>query len=69
MLDKALTTTDQAAREKIWGDIDQAVMENASVLPGIWAKGLLYRPPNLTNMFINDGFGMFDYTTLGTTKK
>jgi len=69
MLDKALTTTDQAAREKIWGDIDEAVMQNASVLPGIWAKGLLYRPPNLTNMFINDGFGMFDYTTLGTTKK
>ncbi len=69
MLDKALTTTDQAAREKIWGDIDQAVMENASVLPGIWAKGLLYRPPNMTNMFVNDGFGMFDYTTLGTTKK
>jgi peptide/nickel transport system substrate-binding protein len=69
MLDKALTTTDQSAREKIWGDIDQAVMENASVLPGIWAKGLLYRPPNLTNMFVNNGFGMYDYTTLGTTKK
>ena len=69
MLDKALQTTNISAREKIWGNIDQAVMENASVLPGIWAKGLLYRPPNLTNMFVNDGFGMFDYTTLGTTKK
>jgi peptide/nickel transport system substrate-binding protein len=39
------------------------------VLPGIWAKGLLYRPPDLTNIFVNDGFGMYDYTTIGTTKK
>ena len=68
MLDTALQTTDIAAREKIWGQIDAAVMANASVLPGIWAKGLLYRPANLTNMFVNDGFGMYDYTTLGTTK-
>jgi len=68
-LDKALTTTDVSAREKIWGQIDNDVMANASVLPGIWAKGLLYRPKDLTNMFINNGFGMYDYTTLGTTKK
>jgi peptide/nickel transport system substrate-binding protein len=68
MLDKALQTTDISAREKIWGDIDQAVMENASVLPGVWVKGLLYRPPTLTNVFVNNGFGMYDYTTIGTTK-
>lgn len=65
LLDKALQTTDTSAREKIWGDIDQKVMENAAVLPGVWAKGLLYRPPTLTNVFVNDGFGMYDYTVLG----
>jgi peptide/nickel transport system substrate-binding protein len=69
LLDKAFATTDTAAREKIWGDIDQAVMENAAVLPGIWSKGLEYRPPNLTNVFVNDGFGEYDYTAMGTTKK
>ncbi|MDQ1487260.1 MAG: peptide/nickel transport system substrate-binding protein [Actinomycetota bacterium] len=69
LLDKAFSTVDTAAREKIWGDIDQKVMENAAVLPGIWAKGLDYRPPTLTNVFVNDGFGEYDYTTLGTTKK
>ena len=56
LLDKALTTTDTAAREQIWVDIDKKVMDDAFVLPGIWAKGLLYRPKNLTNVFITDGF-------------
>ncbi|MDQ6874774.1 MAG: ABC transporter substrate-binding protein [Actinomycetota bacterium] len=65
LLDKALQTTDTSAREKIWGDIDQKVMENAAILPGIWSKGLLYRPPTLTNVFVNNGFGMYDYTVLG----
>ena len=69
MIDKALQTTDKAAREKIWGDIDQAVMENASALPGVWAKGLLFRPDNLINVFVNEGFGMYDYATLGTTRR
>jgi peptide/nickel transport system substrate-binding protein len=65
LLDKALVTTDKAEREKIWGQIDKVVMENASVIPGVWNKGLLYRPPTLTNVFVNNGFGMYDYTVLG----
>ncbi|MEP6695990.1 MAG: ABC transporter substrate-binding protein [Pseudonocardiales bacterium] len=65
LLDKALQTTDKGDREKIWGQIDQVVMENAAALPGIWAKGLLYRPPTLTNVFVNNGFGMYDYTVMG----
>ena len=69
MLDKALTTTDTTAREKIWVDIDKKVMDDAYILPGIWSKGLLYRPPNLTNVFITDGYQMFDYLALGTTRK
>ena len=44
-------------------------MDDAYVLPGIWAKGLLYRPKNLTNVFITDGFQMYDYLALGTTRK
>ncbi|GAA1303670.1 ABC transporter substrate-binding protein [Pseudonocardia xinjiangensis] len=69
MLDKALVTTDTTAREKIWVDIDKKVMDDAYILPGIWSKGLLYRPPNLTNVFITDGYQMFDYLALGTTRK
>lgn len=68
-IDKALATVDVTAREKIWGDIDQLVMENAAVLPGVWAKGLIFRPAHLTNVFVNESFGMYDYAAMGTTKK
>jgi peptide/nickel transport system substrate-binding protein len=68
-IDKALATVDVTAREKIWGDIDQLVMENASVLPGVWAKGLIFRPAHLTNVFVNESFGMYDYAAMGTSKK
>jgi peptide/nickel transport system substrate-binding protein len=69
MLDHALRTTNTAAREQIWVSIDRKVMEDAFILPGVWGKGLLYRPPNLTNVFITDGFQMYDYLALGTTRK
>lgn len=69
MLDQALVTTDPVARQQIWVNIDRKVMEDAFALPGVWAKGLLYRPPNLTNVFISDGFQMYDYLALGTTRR
>jgi peptide/nickel transport system substrate-binding protein len=68
-IDKALSTTDATARNAIWGSIDQMVMENANVLPGVWSKGLLFRPANLTNVFVNNAFGQYDYTAIGTSNK
>jgi peptide/nickel transport system substrate-binding protein len=69
MIDQALVTTDTAARNTMWAGIDRKVMEDAYSLPGVWAKGLLYRPPNLTNVFVTDGYQMYDYLALGTTRK
>jgi peptide/nickel transport system substrate-binding protein len=69
MLDKAGTTTDQAAREQVYVDIDKKVMDDAFYIPGVWSKGLFYRPKNLTNVFITDGFSEYDYLALGTTRK
>jgi peptide/nickel transport system substrate-binding protein len=43
-------------------------MEDAFVLPGIWARGLLYRPPTLANVFVFDAFQMYDYVSLGVMK-
>jgi len=68
LIDQALATTDTAAREKLWSQVDQATMEDAALIPGIWAKGLLYRPANLTNVFVTDGFQMYDYLALGVKK-
>jgi peptide/nickel transport system substrate-binding protein len=67
MIDQAVQTADETARNKIWGDIDKKVMDGAWVLPGIWAKGLLYRPKTLSNVFISNGFQQYDYLALGVS--
>jgi peptide/nickel transport system substrate-binding protein len=69
LIDKALATTDDTERNKIWVDVDKKVMEQAGVLPGIWAKGLLYRPDTLANVFSNDGQNMYDYASIGLAQK
>jgi peptide/nickel transport system substrate-binding protein len=40
-------------------------MEEAVIYPGLWAKSLLIRGKNLTNVFVNQAYGMYDYTALG----
>lgn len=68
MLDKAITTTDAAAREPMWGEIDKKVMEDAYILPGLYAKSLLIRPQGLTNVYVSEAFGMYDYLSLGVAQ-
>jgi peptide/nickel transport system substrate-binding protein len=68
LLDKAVATTDETARNKIWAEVDKKVMDDAFILPGVYAKGLLYRPKTLTNVFISNGFQMYDYLALGVNK-
>ncbi|MFG1605905.1 ABC transporter substrate-binding protein [Actinoplanes sp. NPDC049265] len=65
MLDAAVANTDTSAREKAWGEIDKKVMEDAYILPGVYAKALLIRPKKLTNVFVSEAYAMYDYTALG----
>ena len=65
MFDKAVKTTDTAARNAIWSQIDRRVMSDAVILPGVYAKSLLYRNPNLTNVSLQQYYAMYDYATLG----
>lgn len=64
-IDKAMLENDQTKREEIWGTVDKSVMEAAAVIPGVWSKGLLFRPDTITNVFVNDGFTMYDYAAMG----
>ena len=43
-LNDAIGNTDKGAREKAWGDIDNTVADNASAVPLIYRKNLLFRP-------------------------
>jgi peptide/nickel transport system substrate-binding protein len=65
LLDKGIQTEDTNERNKIWAQVDKKVMESAALLPVVYEKTLLFRPKNLTNMFINPAYGMYDYTQIG----
>jgi peptide/nickel transport system substrate-binding protein len=62
---------DQAAKGTIssnvaiWPQIDKAVMQQAAILPMVYQKVLLYRNPNLTNVYVDKAFGMYNYAVLG----
>lgn len=65
LLDQAIAETDPAAREPIWAQIDQRIMEEAVILPGIIAKALTVRPLNASNVFVNEAYGQYDYMAMG----
>ena len=65
MIDELVLEQDQAKREEISGAIDKRVMEEAVIYPGVYAKGVLLRSKNATNVFVNDAFGYYDYTAMG----
>ena len=47
--------------------IDQQVMKDAAILPGIYAKTVLYRPPHLTNVYVQAYYGMYNDAVLGVS--
>ncbi|HET9828513.1 MAG TPA: ABC transporter substrate-binding protein [Nocardioidaceae bacterium] len=68
MLDQATTELDNGKRNEMWGAIDKRVMQEALIYPGVYAKSLLLRPKNATNVFVNESFGMYDYLAMGAKK-
>ena len=66
MLDAAIQNTDTSAREKAWGDIDKAMMDQAAIVPLVYRKDLLYRPATATNVFVTQAYGMYEYLLIGT---
>ncbi|MFD8964148.1 ABC transporter substrate-binding protein [Streptomyces sp. NPDC059568] len=68
-LSDGIGTVDPAARTAAWGEVDQLVMENASVVPLFYRKNLLYRPESAANVTVAEAYlGMYDYTLLTSTK-
>ncbi|MBC6446933.1 ABC transporter substrate-binding protein [Actinokineospora xionganensis] len=65
MLDEAIGETDAPKREKMWAAIDKKVMEEAVILPGVFSKSLILRGKGLTNVFVSDAYGMYDYLAMG----
>jgi peptide/nickel transport system substrate-binding protein len=65
MIDQAIVEQDVNKRNADWAAIDKRVMEEAVVLPGVWASQVTLRGTRTTNVFVNQAFGMYDWTTMG----
>jgi peptide/nickel transport system substrate-binding protein len=64
---KAAGETNTAARNAIWGQIDHLVMQDAVIVPIVYAKALIYRPPSLTNVYFNEAYQLNNYAVEGVT--
>jgi ABC-type transport system substrate-binding protein len=56
-----------AARTAIWSQIDEQAMKDAVILPMVYQKVLLYRPSNLTNVYVQAYYGMYNYAVMGVS--
>ncbi len=65
MLDTAKVELDEAKRNETWAAIDKRVMEEAVIYPGVYAKSVLMRSKNATNVYVNEAFGYYDYVDMG----
>ncbi len=66
LFDEAAKDTNAESRNARYTKVDQLVMEDAGVVPLVYAKLLLYRPPNVTNVLVTQGYGgMYDYLNMG----
>ena len=68
LVDQLAVEQDDAKRASISTQIDKLVMGDASFYPGLYAKSVLLRGKNTTNVFVNNAFGMYDYTAMGVKK-
>jgi peptide/nickel transport system substrate-binding protein len=68
MLDAAAKNSDVNARTQIYTQIDQKVMSQAEILPIVYEKALLYRSPNVTNVFVDQAYGQYNTAVLGLSK-
>jgi peptide/nickel transport system substrate-binding protein len=62
---KAANLLNASQRNAIWTQIDHQIMSDAAILPIVYSKALLYRSPNLTNVYVHDYYGMYNYAVLG----
>jgi peptide/nickel transport system substrate-binding protein len=65
MIDQAVAETDVNKKNQMWAAIDKRVMEDAVILPGVWAKQVALRGTQTTNVFVHEQFGMYDFMAMG----
>ena len=67
LFSKAGGITNATQRNAIWGQIDHQVMSDAVIVPIVYAKALIYRPPSLSNVYFSQGYSLNNYAVSGVT--
>jgi ABC-type transport system substrate-binding protein len=65
LFSQAAAMTSPSQEVAIWPQIDEDIMQGAYILPIVYQKVLLYRNPNVTNVYFDDYYGMYNYAVLG----
>jgi peptide/nickel transport system substrate-binding protein len=68
-IDKALTEASVEASFPEWQEVDKLAMDNASYLPFIVDKALMYANPRVTNLYVTGGYGQYDFVNMGVGGK
>jgi peptide/nickel transport system substrate-binding protein len=67
LIDQAKAEPDAQKAADIWAQINKKVMDTGTQLPFVYDKALNYRNPRMTNVFVNNYYGMWDFSTLGVS--
>jgi peptide/nickel transport system substrate-binding protein len=65
LIDQAKKEADPKKAADIWQSIDHKVMDQAVMVPFVYDKALNYRNPRVTNVYVTEYYGMYDFGSLG----
>ncbi|WP_432843902.1 ABC transporter substrate-binding protein [Dactylosporangium sp. CA-092794] len=65
LIDQAGAEADPAKNADLWKQINKLVSETATYMPFTYDKALNLRNPRLTNVFVTQYYGMYDFGSLG----
>jgi ABC-type transport system substrate-binding protein len=68
LLNNFQLTLNAATRVTYANEINQDVMKDAAILPIVYSKALDYRPSDLTNVYVQKYYGMYNYGVIGIKK-
>jgi peptide/nickel transport system substrate-binding protein len=67
LIDQAKGESDPKKAADIWGQINKLVMDAAVMVPFVYDKALNYRNPRVTNVYVTEYYGMYDFGSLGVS--
>jgi peptide/nickel transport system substrate-binding protein len=67
-IDKALAAPTIEQSLGLWREVDRLVMDQARFLPFLVDKALMYANPRVTNLYVNNAWGQYDFVSMGVEK-